>query len=164
MNRRELVCAAASAVLFPAASRVAAQAPRYDLVIKGGRVVDPSLRLDAIRDVALAAGRIAAVEPTIGAAATATLDARGKLVVPGLIDIHTHAARDAAGPALCLRDGVTGFIDAGSAGADNLDPAVAITKAAPQTARILVNLGRRGIIPEGDVKDLALADVGAARG
>ena len=163
MNRRELLCAAASAALLSCARPLAAQARRYDLVIKGGRVIDPSLRLDAVRDVGIAAGRIAAVEPKIDAAAGATLDARGKLVAPGLIDIHTHAARDAAGPALCLRDGVTGFIDAGSAGADNLDPAVAIVKAAPQTARILVNIGRRGILAEGDAKDLALADVGAAR-
>jgi dihydroorotase len=163
MNRRELLCGAASAALLSCAGPLAAQARRYDLVIKGGRVIDPSLRLDAVRDVGIAAGRIAAVEPTIDAAAGATLDARGKLVAPGLIDIHTHAARDAAGPALCLRDGVTGFIDAGSAGADNLDPAVAIVKAAPQTARILVNIGRRGILPEGDAKDLALADIGAAR-
>ncbi|HET7608351.1 MAG TPA: amidohydrolase family protein [Gammaproteobacteria bacterium] len=163
MNRRDFVFAAASAALWPGAWPAAAQPRRYDLVIKGGRVIDPSLRLDAVRDVGIAAGRIAAVEATIDATAAATLDARGKLVVPGLIDIHTHAAREAAGPALCLRDGVTGFIDAGSAGADNLDPAVAIVKAAPQTARILVNIGRRGILPEGDAKDLALADVGAAR-
>lgn len=162
MNRRELLCAAASAAVLAGAGRLAAQAPRFDLVIKGGRVIDPSLRLDAVRDVGIAAGRIAAVEPALGAAA-ATLDARGKLVVPGLIDIHTHAARDAAGPALCLRDGVTAWIDAGSAGADNLDPAVAIAKAAPQTGRILVNIGRQGILPDGDTKDLALADVGAAR-
>ena len=163
MNRRELVCGAASLALLSGAGRLAAQRSRYDLVIKGGRVIDPSLRLDAVRDVGVAAGRIAAVEPTLDAAATATLDARGKLVVPGLIDIHTHAARDAAGPAMCLRDGVTGWIDAGSAGADNLDPAVRVAKAAPQTGRILVNIGRRGILPEGDAKDLALADVGAAR-
>ena len=163
MNRREFVWAAASAALVSGVRPLAAQAARYDLIIKGGRVIDPSLRLDAVRDVGIAAGRIAAVEPTIGAAAAATLDARGKLVVPGLIDIHTHAARDAAGPALCLRDGVTCFIDAGSAGADNLDAAVAITKAAPQTGRILVNIGRQGILPDGDTKDLALADVGAAR-
>ena len=163
MNRREFVWAAASAALVSGARPLAAQAPRFDLVIKGGRVIDPSLRLDAVRDVGIAGGRIAAVEPTIGAAAAATLDARGKLVVPGLIDIHTHAARDAAGPALCLKDGVTCFIDAGSAGADNLDPAVTITKAAPQTGRILVNIGRQGILPDGDTKDLALADVGAAR-
>ncbi|HWN39482.1 MAG TPA: amidohydrolase/deacetylase family metallohydrolase [Gammaproteobacteria bacterium] len=163
MNRREFVWAAASAALVSGVRPLAAQAARYDLIIRGGRVIDPSLRLDAVRDVGIAAGRIAAVEPTIGAAAAATLDARGKLVVPGLIDIHTHAARDAAGPALCLRDGVTCFIDAGSAGADNLDAAVAITKAAPQTGRILVNIGRQGILPDGDTKDLALADVGAAR-
>jgi dihydroorotase len=163
MNRRELLCAAASAAVLAGAGRLAAQAPRFDLVIKGGRVIDPSLRLDAVRDVGIAAGRIAAVEPTIATAAAATLDARGKLVVPGLIDIHTHAARDAAGPALCLKDGVTSWIDAGSAGADNLDAAAAITKAAPQTARLLINIGRRGIIPEGDAKDLSLADVGAAR-
>jgi dihydroorotase len=163
MNRRDFVLAAASAALLSGARPLAAQGRRYDLVIKGGRVIDPSLRLDAVRDLGIAAGRIAAVEPTIDAAAAATLNARGKLVVPGLIDIHTHAARDAGGPALCLRDGVTGFIDAGSAGAENLDPALEITRAAPQTGRILLNIGRRGIVPEGDTKDLSLADVGAAR-
>ena len=163
MNRREILWAAASAALLAGVRPMHAQQRRYDLVIKGGRVIDPSLRLDAVRDVGIAAGRIAAVEPTIDAAAAATLNARGKLVVPGLIDIHTHAARDAAGPALCLRDGVTGWIDAGSAGADNLEPAVEIAKTAPQTGRILVNIGRGGILPEGDTKDLALADIGAAR-
>ena len=121
MNRRELITAAVSGALLAAGGRLAAQTARYDLVIKGGRVIDPSVRLDAVRDIAIAAGRIAAVEPAISAAAAATLDARGKLVVPGLIDIHTHAARDAAGPGLCLRDGVTAWIDAGSAGADTVD-------------------------------------------
>jgi dihydroorotase len=163
MNRREFVWAAASAALLAGAGPLAAQRRRYDLVIKGGRVIDPSLRLDAVGDVAISAGRIAAVEPTIDAAGAPTHDAAGKLVVPGLIDIHTHAARNAEGPALCLRDGVTGWIDAGSAGADNLDPVVAIAKAAPQAGRVLVNIGRGGILPDGDTKDLALADVGAAR-
>jgi dihydroorotase len=162
MNRREFVCAAAGAALL-AGRRLGAQGARYDLVIRGGRVIDPSLRLDAVRDVGITAGRIAAVEPAISAAAAATLDARGKLVVPGLIDIHTHAARNPEGPALCLLDGVTGWIDAGSAGADNLGPVVAIAKASPQTGRVLVNIGRGGILPDGDTKDLALADVGAAR-
>ena len=134
-----------------------------DLVIKGGRVIDPSLRLDAVRDVGIAAGRIAAVEPALDAAATATLDARGKLVVPGLIDIHTHAARNAEGPGLLLRDGVTGWIDAGSSGADSVDAAVGVARASPQLGRVLLNIGRTGIIPEGDTKNLDLADVGAAR-
>jgi len=163
MNRREFVSAALSAALFAHGGRLAGQAARYDLVIKGGRVIDPSLRLDAIRDVGIAAGRIAAVETSIDAGTAATLDARGKLVVPGLIDIHTHAARSAEGPPLCLRDGVTAFIDAGSAGADDVDSVVAIAKAAPQIGRVLVNVGRGGILPGGDTKDLALADVGAAR-
>jgi dihydroorotase len=91
------------------------------------------------------------------------LDARGKLVVPGLIDIHSHAGRDMAGPALCLRDGVTGFVDAGSGGADNVDAVVNVVRSGPQLGRVLVNIGRKGILPEGDTKDLTLADVGAAR-
>src|SRR5688572_23224154 len=116
MNRREFVRAAAAtgAALVGGTGRLGAQGARYDLLIRGGRVIDPSLRLDAVRDVAIVGGRIVAVEPSIGAPAAATLDARGKLVVPGLIDIHTHAARSEEGPPLALRDGVTGFIDAGS--------------------------------------------------
>jgi dihydroorotase len=169
MNRRKFVHSAASAALVSAigatggAGRLAAQPARYDLVIKGGRVIDPSLKLDAARDVGIAAGRIAAVEPSLTAGAAATLDARGKLVVPGLIDIHTHAGRDQAGPGMLLRDGVTGWIDAGSAGADGIDPVVAVARASQQPGRVLVNIGRGGILPDGDTKDLALADVGAAR-
>lgn len=164
MNRRQFVCSAATgAALLTSAANVLAQRTRYDLIIKGGRVIDPSLRLDAIRDVAISAGRIAAVETGIDVAADATLDARGKLVVPGLIDIHTHAGRNMEGPALCLRDGVTGWIDAGSAGADNIDAVVAVAKASPQPGRVLINIGRGGILPDGDTKDLARADVSAAR-
>ena len=163
VNRRELIRAGAGAALLAGLPQLAAQAPSYALLIKGGRVIDPSVRLDAVRDVAIAAGRIAAVEPTLAAEAAATIDARGKLVVPGLIDIHTHAGRNMEGPGMLLQDGVTGWIDAGSAGADNLDPVVAVAKASPQPGRVLLNIGRSGIIPEGDTKDLSLADVGAAR-
>lgn len=164
MNRREFVYAtAASAALLPSAVRIAAQGERYDLLIKGGRVIDPSLRLDAVRDLGIIDGRIAAVEPALEAVAAASIDARGKLVVPGLIDIHSHAARNAEGPALCLRDGVTGFIDAGSAGAEGIDAVVSVARNSPQLGRVLINIGRSGIIPDGDTKNLALADVGAAR-
>jgi dihydroorotase len=122
----------------------------YDLIIKGGRVIDPSLRIDAVRDVAIAGGRIAAVEANLAADAAEILDARGRIVVPGLIDIHTHAGRVKDGPALCLADGVTGFIDAGSQGADGIEGPVAIVKSAPQPARVLINIGRAGILPGGD--------------
>jgi len=163
MNRRQFVCAAAGSAVFARAADVLAAGPNYDLVIKGGRVIDPSLRLDAVRDVAIAGGRIAAVEADIAAGAAQTIDARGKLVVPGLIDIHTHAARVKDGPTLCLADGVTGFIDAGSQGADRIQEPIAIVKSAPQPARVLVNIGREGILPGGDTMDIKRADVGAAR-
>ncbi len=164
ISRRAFVqLTATCALALSRRARVLAADRRYDLLVKGGRVIDPSLHLDAIRDVAVAGGLIAAVEPSIAADAARTLDARGKLVVPGLIDIHTHAARDSKGPALCLADGVTGWIDAGSAGADGIDAAVAVAKSAPQIGRVLVNIGRAGIIQEGDTMDLARADVAAAR-
>src|SRR4029434_6349550 len=105
VNRRQFLSAAlASAATFAGAPRAfAAQASKYDLLIKGGRVIDPSVGLDAVRDVAIAGGRIAAVEPSIAAAAAETIDARGKLVVPGLIDIHTHTGRTAESPGMVLR-------------------------------------------------------------
>jgi dihydroorotase len=121
------------------------------------------MRLDGVRDIAIAEGRIAAVEAGISDETADVIDARGKIVVPGLIDIHTHAARAKDGPALCLADGVTGFIDAGSVGADGINEAVAGAKAAPQACRVLVNIGRAGILAGGDTMDLARADVGAAR-
>jgi dihydroorotase len=164
MNRRQFVASlAAGAVSLANASRALQAQTRYDLIVKGGRVIDPSLRLDAVRDVGIVNGRIAAVEAMLDADAGDVLDARGKLVVPGLIDIHTHAGRVKDGPSLCLADGVTGFIDAGSQGADAIANPVGIVKSAPQVARVLVNIGRAGILPEGDTMDLARADVAAAR-
>ncbi len=165
MNRRQFVgavAAGAGCLAWPPRRHIFAQT-RYDIVVKGGRVIDPSLRLDAIRDIGIMNGRIAAVEASLAADATETIDARGKLIVPGLIDIHTHAGRIKDGPALCLADGVTGFIDAGSQGADGIADPVSIAKSAPQVARVLVNIGRAGILPDGDTMDLAHADVNAAR-
>ena len=164
LNRRQFVyAAAAGAAAFARVTDVLAAQARYDLIIKGGRVIDPSLRVDAIRDVAIADGRIAAVEANIMADAAETIDARGKLVVPGLLDIHTHAARTKDGPALCLADGVTGFIDAGSQGADRIGEIIAIAQSAPQPCRVLINIGRAGILPDGDTMDITRADIGAAR-
>jgi dihydroorotase len=163
MSRREFVGAAVGAAAFARVADVFAAPPKYDLLVKGGRVIDPSLRLDAIRDVAVAGGRIAAVEANIAAEAAETIDARGKLVVPGLIDIHSHATRAKDGPALCLADGVTGFVDAGSTGADRIQETIAAAKSAPQLCRVLINVGRAGILPGGDTMDLSRADVGAAR-
>jgi dihydroorotase len=163
LNRRQFLTAAvtASAAMFVRGRR--AFAATYDLIIKGGRVIDPSVRLDAIRDVAISGGRIVAVESTITGDAAGTIDARGKLVVPGLIDIHTHTARSADGPGLVLQDGVTGWIDAGTQGADHIADTIAVARSSPQQARVLINIGRAGILPEGDTMDLKRADVAAAR-
>lgn len=160
MNRRLFVRAAAAAA---ASAPFAWPAAKYDLVVKGGRVIDPSRKLDAVRDVAIAKGRIAAIAPNLSGDAAETLDAAGKLVVPGLIDIHTHAARVKEGPALCLADGVTGLIDAGSQGADHIDDTIAVARSAQQPCRVLINIGRAGILPMGDTMDLKNADVAAAR-
>ena len=161
MNRRQFVYAAASAAMLARASNVLAAT--YDVIVKGGRVIDPSLRINAIRDVAITGGRIAAVEADIAADAEETIDARGRLVVPGLLDIHTHYARDNEGPTVCLADGVTGWIDAGSQGADHIADSVAVAKSAPQQGRVLINIGRAGILPGGDTMDISRADVGAAK-
>jgi dihydroorotase len=161
LNRRKFLSAAAGAAIFARSPR--AFAASYDLIIRGGRVIDPSVRLDAMRDVAISGGRIAAVEATIEGDAADTIDARGKLVVPGLIDIHTHAARTAEAPGLMLQDGVTGWIDAGSQGADRIGETIAVARSSPQQGRVLINIGRAGILAEGDTMDLKRADVGAAR-
>ena len=165
LSRRQfLATGAASAGMFAAARRaLAAQASRYDLILRGGRVVDPSVRLDAIRDVAISAGRIVAVEPSIAGDAADIIDARGKLVVPGLIDIHTHVARGADGQRFVLQDGVTGWIDAGSLGADRIAELIPSARSSPQPGRLLINIGRAGILGEGDTMDLSRADVAAAK-
>jgi dihydroorotase len=89
-----------------------------------------------------------------------TIDARGKLVLPGLIDIHTHTARDKNDAHLCLADGVTAMVDAGSRGADLIGEAVAVAKASPNQLRLLINVSRKGSLP---VMTLDLADVPLGR-
>ena len=96
---------------------------KYDLLIKGGTVIDPSQGLHADRDVAFLDRKVAAVESSIPEAeARETFDASGHIVTPGLIDLHAHAywgASDPGIPADCanVAKGVTTAVDAGSAGA-----------------------------------------------
>ena len=162
MNRRQFVRAGALGALL--ARIPGAYAASFDLIIKGGRVIDPSSGLDAVRDLAITGGRIAAVDTNLAGDAAATIDARGKVVTPGLIDIHTHAGRSKEGPPLALLDGVTGWIDAGSGGADNIDQVAAIARGAPQLGRILVNIARTGVTAGGELMDITKADVDLARG
>jgi dihydroorotase len=163
-TRRRFVCAAAAgAAMLARIPNVLAAT--YDLVIKGGRVIDPSLGIDAVRDVAISGGRIAAVDANIAVeSGTDTINAAGKIVAPGLVDIHSHAARNKEGPPLCLLDGVTAWIDAGSFGADGIDQGVANAKAGPNLGRCLINISRLGVAPGGELMDLGNADVSLARG
>jgi dihydroorotase len=164
MNRREFsYTAIGGAAMLIRGSSLDAAVDKYDLLIKGGRVIDPLARLDAVRDVAISDGRIAAVGPSLAGTSARTIDAQGKLVVPGLLDIHTHAGRSAESPALLLRDGVTGWIDAGTQGADHISDVVAIARSSPQEGRVLINIGRAGLLTDGDTMDLTRADVSAAR-
>src|SRR5689334_11939978 len=89
----EVICIAIVVLLTPAW----AQTPRYDLLIKGGRVIDPANHLDGVMDVAVSKNRIAAVEKDIPVAeAGKVVNASGLLVTPGLIDIHFHIGHGGA--------------------------------------------------------------------
>ena len=98
---------------------------KFDLVIKGGEVLDPSQNLRAKRDVGMRFGRIEALEADIPAArALRVLDASSKLVLPGLIDIHSHvypygSAIGIPADELVPYQGTTTMVSAGDAGANN---------------------------------------------
>ena len=161
MRRRSFFKAATLGPLLLKAQTLFAQS--FDLIIRGGRVIDPSLNLDTIADVGIANGRIESIDRELNASATDEINATNKIVVPGLLDIHAHYAQDDRGAHICLSDGVTGWVDAGSAGADNIEEMVAVARSAPQPARILLNIGRGGVIPEGDTADISMANVEVAK-
>jgi dihydroorotase len=131
LTRRELLASAPLLMTSAPATRPSepSRVPRdiadqpYDLLIKGGKVVDPSQDLESGRDVAVRQGKIAAVEPDIPASQAAqVVDATGKIVTPGLIDLHTHVF-PYVGPYGIEPDpyfvsrGVTTVLDAGTSGA-----------------------------------------------
>lgn len=98
----------------------------YDLVLKGGRVIDERNGVDGIFDVAIKAGKVAAVAPSIDATGSKVRDVSGCIVAPGLIDIHTHVYHKATSLSvdpgfIARRSACTTLVDAGSAGAGNYD-------------------------------------------
>lgn len=121
-----------AATLVLVAASGAAQGPRFDLLLKGGHVVDGKNGIDAVRDVGIKAGRIAAVESQIAATdALKTVDAAGLYVTPGLVDMHVHVFHTSLIPGawagdnsiqpdlISFRTGVTTMVDAGSSGYRN---------------------------------------------
>ena len=97
--------------------------PQYDLLVKGGEVIDPHSGFRGRRDLAVLGERIAALEPEIPSSqAVRVIDASGNLVVPGLIDLHTHLGFEVHRQVVyaedhCPPSGVTTAVDMGSTGA-----------------------------------------------
>jgi dihydroorotase len=97
----------------------------YDLILRGGRVIDPSQRLDAVTDVAFAGGKVARLGAKLEAGpGTDVRDVTGSIVSPGLIDLHTHVYWGGTSLGIdaeefCRTSGVTTSVDTGSAGPGN---------------------------------------------
>jgi dihydroorotase len=135
--RMPLAILAVIVLAFGSPVAMVAQAPHYDLLLKGGHVIDPANHIDEVRDVAVSQGKIAAVEKNIPAdQAGKVVDVSKLYVTPGLIDIHFHVGHGGAPlnwfapdarahilplgiPAdLAFESGVTTVVDAGTSGAE----------------------------------------------
>jgi len=150
---------------------VAMGEPKYDLLLRGGHVVDPKSGVSGVRDVAIAAGRIAAVGPAIDPKdAFKAVDVSGLFVTPGLVDIHVHvyagtgekdsyAGDNSVYPdGFTFRAGVTTVADAGCSGWRNFEDFKQRVIDRSRT-RILAFLnivghGMRGGVFEQDLKDM----------
>jgi dihydroorotase len=116
------------------AAAASAAEPKYDVLLRGGHVIDPRNGLSAVRDVAIAAGKVAAVAPKIDPGeAFKVIDVAGLYVTPGLVDIHAHvytgtgekgsyAGDNSVFPdGFTFRVGVTTVVDVGGAGWRNFE-------------------------------------------
>ncbi|MEQ8785764.1 MAG: amidohydrolase/deacetylase family metallohydrolase [Pirellulaceae bacterium] len=137
-----------------------------DILLRGGEVIDPSQQLRGVRDVAVREGKIVEIAERLrDVEAVHTIDARGLLVVPGLIDLHVHVYPHCSigldADSLCPAGGVTTMLDTGSAGSRNFAPfrRDTIDRAATQIFG-LVNLSCIGLVaPElGELMDRRYAD------
>jgi dihydroorotase len=112
-----------SAPAVASAEQGAAPRASYDLLIAGGRVIDPGQNLSAVRDVAILHGRVARIAENIPhAQARSVFDATDKIVTPGLIDLHSHVYEHGTplgvnSDRVGIEAGVTTIVDCGTAGA-----------------------------------------------
>ena len=140
---------------------------RFDLLVKGGEVVDPGSGVSGKYDVAVKRNRIAAVDKDIPASEAArVVDATGKIVTPGLIDLHSHVFHGCTywgvkPDPVASRSGVTTWIDAGSAGAMTLEGfREFIVKPARSRIYSLLNISYIGLVgPDHELMNLNYADV-----
>ena len=125
---------------------------QYDLLLTGGEVIDPGAGLRGVMDVAIAGGKIAAVAPSLPAnQARQTISAKGRLVMPGLVDMHAHVLVNGYDMGIhtdhyCRGSGVTTLCDAGSAGSSNFAALRSVLDHHVRTrVRAFVNLSAIGI-------------------
>jgi dihydroorotase len=147
-------------LLFLFATAAFAQA-QYDLLLKGGHVIDPRNNIDALRDVAIKDRKIAAVAENIDPALAAkVLDVKGLYVTPGLLDIHVHLFTTPNVPDawtgnnsirpddFSFRTGVTTMVDAGSSGYRNFEVfRVNVIDRAKTRVFALINIAGQGMTP-----------------
>lgn len=167
LTRRLFLVLLVIVVVVPAAS---AQ-PRYQILLKGGHVIDPRNQVDAVMDVAVADGKIAAVRRDIDPAEARTVvDVSGLYVTPGLVDAHVHvfattgmrgawAGDNSVLPdGFSFRSGVTTMVDVGSSGWRNFEDFRnrVIDRAATRVFAMLniVGLGMLTDVPEQNVHDM----------
>jgi dihydroorotase len=140
----------------------------YDLLLKGGTLVDPVQGFHGARDVAFAGGKVTAVGDDLprGEAAE-VVDCSGRLVAPGMIDLHVHVFAGVSHYGIepdphCIARGVTTAVDAGSAGADTF-PGFRKYVIDVSATRLLayLNISSPGMITNGigELQDLRFADV-----
>src|ERR1700751_1731119 len=97
----------------------------FDLILKGGRIIDPSQKLDRVADIAFTDGKVAKIDANLRPdRGTEVRDVSGHIVTPGLIDMHTHVYWGGTSLGIdaeefCRTSGVTTAIDTGSAGPGN---------------------------------------------
>jgi dihydroorotase len=129
MNRRKFLSAPVVTAAIKASSALAQEARRYDMVLKGGHVIDSANQINQQMDVAVLDGKIARVDRNIpGSLGEKTVDVSGYYVTPGLIDLHIccYYTRLDLTPSViadhhCLPSGVTTCCDGGTAGADSFE-------------------------------------------
>ncbi len=148
---------------------------KFDLLIKGGRVIDPSQGVDDRLDIGIARGRIEAIGPNLnvsddGGPGARIVDAKDGLVVPGLIDIHAHVYTGVCTltvPAdeMASRTGVTTMVSAGDAGANTIEGFRRLIVDASRT-RVLafLHISTVGLapFPVGESMELSMLDIDAA--
>lgn len=143
-------------------------APRYELVLAGGTLLDPAQGTYAVTNVAFAGGEVAALDPRIRPAeAVETVDCAGLIVAPGMIDLHVHVFYGVSHYGIepdphCVAKGVTTAVDAGSAGADTFPGfrKYVIDVAATRLYACL-NISSQGMLSAavGELEDLRYASV-----